>query len=472
VLIRRSPKVGKYFLLSVRDELLALLMFCRYQWYVVASIALAIVLAIYFISPMPPAKLRIASGQDNSTLEFISQQYGEYFASHGLEVEYVTTRGAADNLEALRRGIVDVALSQGGLPVGPDEGILSLGSVGYQPLWFFHTGEPFEGADFVEFLAGKRISIGLPGSGTRPVADALLAALPDVERGRIGLVEMPAGESAMRLLRGDIDGMFLLAGMESGNAQALLTQHGVHILSFPVADALTKYIDYMEVITLPRGALTLSPPRPAEDVRMVATTTTILARESLHPALQYLFMRATTELNSRERPYFERSGGFPAFTEHNVPRSEVAARYLDHGAPLLESYAPFWVASFFDRAWFAILALIAVLYPLMRMLPSYRKTSFDVAASYKFGEIFRLTAAVEHCDSPEKLPEYWREYARLESDLSEMWIPKGCHQNYYFLLGALEIVEEKLIFKEKGIEPDPSRAGAAFRKNIRETLHK
>ncbi|MDX5445159.1 MAG: hypothetical protein LPJ87_03780 [Zoogloeaceae bacterium] len=464
--IRRSPKVGKYFLLSVRDELLALLMFCRYQWYVVIGVLGVVLLAIWFISPFPPSKLRIAAGQENSTLEFIARQYGDYLAGHGVTVEYLTTRGAADNLRSLREGLADVAFSQGGLPIARDEGILSLGSVGYQPLWFFYRGEVFEGDDFVEFLAGKRISIGLPGSGTRPVADALMEALPDMARGRIGVFEMPAAESALKLLRGEIDGMFLLAGMESGNAQALLTQADVHILSYPVADALTKYIGYMEVITLPKGSLELSPPRPAQDVHMVATTTTVLAKEDLHPALQYLFMRATTELSFNERAVFERVGGFPAFTEHNVPRSEVAERYLQNGPPLLESYAPYWVASFFDRAWFAILAVIAVAYPLLRMLPGYRKTAFDIGASYKYAEIFKLAAAVEHSASADELPGHRSEYERLEHEIREMWIPKGCQQAFYFLLGALEIVEEKLVLAEQRLGGASTKAAAATRKTV------
>lgn len=464
--IKRSPKVGKYFLLSVRDELLALLMFCRYQWYAVLGVMGVVLIAIWFISPFPPSKVRIAAGQENSTLEFIARQYGEYFASHGVSVEYLTTRGAADNLRWLRDGKADVAFSQGGLPIARDEGIISLGSVGYQPLWFFYRGEEFSGDDFVEFLAGKSISIGLPGSGTRPVADALMEALPDVARGRIGVYEMSAGESALKLLRGEIDGMFLLAGMESGNAQALLTQPGVHILSYPVADALTRYIGYMEVITLPKGALDLSPPRPANDVRMVATTTTVLAKESLHPALQYLFMRATTEFSFNERAFFERAGGFPAFTEHNVPRSEVAERYLQNGPPLLENYAPYWVASFFDRAWFAIIALIAVAYPMLRMLPGYRKTAFDIAASYKYGEIFKLAGAIEHFEAPDELPAFRLEYDRLEGEIRAMWIPKGCHQAFYFLLGALEIVEEKLLLAEQGLTGAATKAAAGERKTV------
>jgi uncharacterized protein len=277
--------------------------------------------------------------------------------------------------------------------------------------------------------------------------------------------EMAAAESALKLLRGEIDGMFLLAGMESGNAQALLTQPDVHILSYPVADALTKYIGYMEVITLPKGTLNLSPPRPAHDVRMVATTTTVLAREILHPALQYLFMRATTELSFSERAFFERAGGFPAFTEHNIPRSEVAERYLQNGPPLLESYAPYWVASFFDRAWFAILAVLAVAYPLLRMLPGYRKTAFDIGASYKYGEIFKLVAAIEHSVSADELSACRGEYERLEGEIRQMWIPKGSQQAFYFLLAALEIVEEKLLLAEQRFVAQ-ANAAAGTRKTV------
>lgn len=464
--IRRSPKVEKYFLLSVRDELLALLMFCRYQWYVVLGLIAVIGLAIYLISPVPPATIRIAAGQPNSTLETIAKRYAGHFREHGLDVELFTTRGAADNLQALRDGKVDVAFSQGGLPIGADEGVVSLGSIGYQPLWFFYTGPVFTGEDFISFLEGKRISVGLPGSGTRPVADALLDVMPELSRQRIRLYEMPAGESIRSLLGGEIDGMFLLAGMESGNAQALLARSNIRILNFATADALTRHIDYMESIVLPKGGLELSPPRPANDVHMVATTTTVIARENLHPAVQYLFMRATADFFANDAAYFRRAGGFPAFTEHNIPRSEVAERYLLQGPPALENYVPYWVASFFDRAWFAILALIAVLYPLLRMLPRYRKTSFDIAASYKYAEIFKLTAAIEDRPAPEALARLRDEYQRLEHEVRALWIPKGCHQGYYFLLGALEIAEEKLLQAETGVAPDPSRAGAAFRKTV------
>ena len=450
-MIRRGPRIGRYLLLSLRDELLALGMFCRHQWYALLAALLAILVAAYFISPLPPSKIRIASGQENSTLESMAKRYGEYFAQHGVSVEFFSTRGAAGNLEALREGRVDVAFSQGGLAIGGDEGIVSLGSVGYQPLWFFYIGEKFTGTDFVGFLEGKRISVGLPGSGTRPVADALLSLLPTASRKRIQTYELSPAGSASSLTSGEIDGMFLLAGMESGNARRLLERPDVNILNYPVADALPKYLDYLEVIALPQGAIALSPPRPAQALKMVATTTTILADESLHPALMYLFMRAASDLAQGEPDFFERPGGFPAFTESNIPRSATAERYLSSGPPLLENHAPYWVASFFDRAWFMILALLAILYPLLRLFPGYRITVFDITASDRFGETFGLLAALEH-ESPERqqrLPELRAEYEQLRHEIAGMWVPKGCHRSYYFLCAALRMLESRLLAAEQ-----------------------
>ncbi|MBA4742500.1 MAG: hypothetical protein H2060_07305, partial [Azoarcus sp.] len=62
----RSPGVEKYFLRSAKDEFLALMLFCRHQWYVVAAIVLAVGLALYYVSPFPPDRIRVASGQPNS----------------------------------------------------------------------------------------------------------------------------------------------------------------------------------------------------------------------------------------------------------------------------------------------------------------------------------------------------------------------------------------------------------------------
>ena len=441
---KANPKVEKYFLFTVKDELFALANFMRHQWYVVAGVVVLLVLVANLYNPLPHGKITIASGQPNSTIEVIAKKYQRYFEKNGITVELMETRGAIENLASLVAGKADVALSQGGAPLNNARGIVSLGSIGYQPLWFFYRGEAFDGVDLISFLAGKTISVGLPGSGTRLVVDAIVDTLAPQTRGKVIFTDLPASDSVGALLNGRIDGMFLVAGIESGNVQALLNAHGVRFYNFMLADALTKYLPYAEVVNIPRGGVSLSPVVPAVDTRMIATTTTILARETLHPAIQYLFVKASAEMDRKEPAFFDRPGGFPAFIDKGTPRSDVAHRYLTRGSLLLEGYVPYWLASFFSRAWFWILASIALIYPLLKMLPSYRKTIFDVIASDKYSQIFQIYRAADTMRTREEHDELLRKFRDIEKHVKAMWTPKGRIAEYSNLLNAIALLREKL----------------------------
>ena len=86
------------------------------------------------------------------------------------------TNGAADNLALLQDPAsgVDVALMQGGVATSPAaDNIVMLASLYYEPLWVFYRGA--ETGTQLNPLLGKRIAIGLPGSGTRAFVEPLLA---------------------------------------------------------------------------------------------------------------------------------------------------------------------------------------------------------------------------------------------------------------------------------------------------------
>jgi TRAP-type uncharacterized transport system substrate-binding protein len=53
-----------------------------------------------------------------------------------------------------------------------DSGLLSLGSLFYEPVWVFYRGE--KTSDPADRTAGKRIAIGQEGSGVRQLAQQLL----------------------------------------------------------------------------------------------------------------------------------------------------------------------------------------------------------------------------------------------------------------------------------------------------------
>ena len=454
-----KPKIEKYFLISMRDEISALLHFLKHQWYIVAVVVSLGVFAVSVYNPLPPSRIRIASGQVNSTFEVIAKRYQTILAKGGVEVELVTTRGAIENLRALRDGSVDIALSQGGVTLSDASDIVSLGSIGYLPLWYFHRGEPLGGANIFEVSRGKRISIGLEGSGTRIVADSILNLIPPDVRSALILVELTAGDSIDALRNKSIDGMFIVAGIESGNVQALLASPGVEGYDFSMADGLTRQLPFMEVVKVPLGALGLSPAKPAADTLMVATTTIALSRNTLHPAIQHLFLKSVSTIYREKVSFFDRPGGFPAFIDKSTPRSEIAERYTANGQLPLDQYLPHWLASFLSVSWFWLVALVFVAYQLTQFTPSYRKVMFEVVLSDLYGRLFAIYRTADEARLVEELDTIGAHFKVLAHEIGALWVPKGCTTQYGFLLQAVQIVSRK-IAERADSSPDtaPERA--------------
>ena len=118
----------------------------------------------------------MATGPDGGAYQEVGKRYQEVLGRHGITLELRPTAGALENLTLLRdpRSGVGIGLLQGGITnqkESPDLG--ALGTVFYEPLWFFHRGA-LEGRD-LEALRGKKISIGPEGSGTRALVLQLLA---------------------------------------------------------------------------------------------------------------------------------------------------------------------------------------------------------------------------------------------------------------------------------------------------------
>jgi TRAP-type uncharacterized transport system substrate-binding protein len=444
---KSNPRILRYFFLSARDECLAALNFIKYQWYLFVLLSGVIGGLLYWENPIPPKTIRIAVGQQNSTLEVTAKRYEKLLAKDGLRLEMIRTRGAIENLQLLKQGKVDVALSQGGTRLNSATDIVSLGSVGYQPLWFFtRKTRDTEEQDIFAYMHDKKISIGVVGSGTRIVVDELLNLIPASVRKDYRLLPMDAPGSIQAMREGKIDGMFLLAGLESINARTLLTSEDISPISFRLSEAMTRQLDYTEQIHVPAGVVSLSQPQfPKQDLHLIATTTTILVRQNLHPAIQYMFLRAASRLNLSTPGLLVRTEGFPAYIDKSTPLSKVAEHYFKNGPLMLEDKVPLWLASFFERAWFGLLTTFAIAYPILSFLPHYRTTMFNTMASQLYSDIFHLYLDAEvamNTDRPARLVE---KFEAIRDRILSLWVPKGSYEAYSFLLGTLELLRAKIL---------------------------
>lgn len=427
-----------------QDELRAIRIMLFNQWKWVLLSLLGLILLLYFFNPLPPSRISLASGQANSSLEVWAKRYQQYFLEAGINLELVSTKGAQENIDLINNKKVHVALSQGGMPVNR-EGISSLGSIGFMPLWLFYRTDGFN--DPNQFLSKKKISINVPGSGTHRLIETILAQHELSISKQANFIELPSVPSVKELLAGKIDAVALVAGMESGNVQSILQDPSIKIYDFGMARAYEKHLDFIEVVNVPMGAIDMKPITPQKDVLMPATTTVLLVDQDLHPAIQYLFLKASKDLNKDYKPFFNRPGGFPAYLDPTVPESDIAERFYEHGLFPLDRFVPFWLASFLDRAWFYLIAALAVVYPLMRISPQYRLVDFKLSLDRAYGVLKTIEKEVERSRTIVELETQSDALHQLIHSTKKLWVPIGCKESYFQLMQNIGIVQDEIAKK-------------------------
>src|SRR3954447_11045801 len=127
------------------------------------------------LSP-PVGVIVMTTGATGSAYDVFARQYREILAREGLDLRLETSAGSVENLRRLNdaRTSVGIGFLQGGLTdAGESPELVSLGTMFYEPLWFFCRGDGC-GARPAD-LVGKRIAAGPEGSGTRALVNQLLA---------------------------------------------------------------------------------------------------------------------------------------------------------------------------------------------------------------------------------------------------------------------------------------------------------
>ena len=439
-----NPQLLVHVIHAAHEEWLAFLSLLRYQWPLVLLFVCGVAAVLVQLRPLPPTVVRLATGQPQSSLDLLGKQYAGIFEKTGIQLELVPTAGAFENLQLLKQGKVDAAFSLGGMVLEADaQGIVSLGSVEYQPLWLFYRGPQYDGSNPTAFLKGKSFSINLPGSGTHDLSQKILTlhGISIVENKN--LLTLSSAQSVEAMLSGKIDGVFLLAGIESKTIQRLIADPQTHVFSFSNAEAYVKYFKFLEIQRLPRGAFSIVNDFPSKDTQLVATTTTILTTDALHPAIQHLFLSTAKKIDSQKQSFFNRPGGFPAPISRSVPLSSVANRYYTNGPPQLESHAPFWLASFLDQIWFLLLATFAIVYPLLKVLPSYRSFYAHLCMSDSFDALRKVDDESNNASSLAELQAKLAQFDLVEQRINRLWIPSAARGDYYNLKNAVEITRLK-----------------------------
>jgi hypothetical protein len=97
---------------------------------------------------------------------------------------------------------------------------------------------------------------------------------------------------------------------------------------------------------------------------LIASKASLVIRDDLHPAIQYLLLSAATEIHARAS-IFNRANEFPAAEVVELPLSSGAQRFYKSGPPFLHEYFTFWMAELIGRLIFLLIPIFGLLLPMM-----------------------------------------------------------------------------------------------------------
>ena len=412
-------------------------------------------LIIKIVSPSPPGSIKMSTGVVDGAYHHFALKYQAVLRQNGIALELQPSSGSVENLKRLNDGDVSVAFVQGGLAAEAldafgdpqDNPLRSLATTGFEPVWIFtHTLNLNDG---LAALVGKKVAVGVAGSGNRKVAIDLLKTYGVVnQKGEaVGATQLfdESGMAAVEKLQAhELDAMIVIAAPQAPSVVRLLNDSKLQLASLVHAEGLARRHPHFQTVVLKRGSVDPSRDLPAHDTRLLATTANLVIRDELHPALAYLLLEAATQTH-RAPSLLNLPGEFPSGSGTDFPLADEAVRYFKNGRPFLQTYLPFWMANFVQRMVLILIPLIAVLLPLFKIIPPLRDWRLENRLYRRYGELKFLERdiATRTLSTAEALSAR-QQLDSIERDVIETRFPHDFSDRVHVLQQHVDYVRAKL----------------------------
>lgn len=400
------------------------------------------ILAIwYFIHLAPPKVITMSSGPDGSAYARSASNYLASLRSNNITLRVLPSQGSQENLDRLARKEVDIAFVQSGITNHVPDGVVTLGSISYQPLLIFYRSETIR--TLLSEFKGERLAVGSVGSGTRILATSLLSS-NGVTAANTKFLDIDATAAANALLASNADAVFLTGDSAPMPVLSnLLHRAEIKLFSFVQADAYARRITYLNKMDLPAGSFDFGANLPRETVYLVAPTVELLAREDLHPATIDLLIEVARDVHGRST-LLQKKKEFPKLLDLDVPISKEAERYYKSGKIGAYRFLPFWLANIVNRVLLVFVPAVVLLIPAMKLLP----TLLRLKVRLKLYRWYRALMAVERellSAHPTQRPaELLRRLDEIEEHVSRIKVPASFADQYYTLRGNISFVRKQL----------------------------
>lgn len=404
---------------------------------------------LWVVLSAPPRTITITSGPPGSTFQRHAEAYQKALAVHGITLKILPSGGSLDNLQRLSApdSGVDLGFVQGGLVGDKDNappGLVSLGTIAYQPVWVFYRGTAR--ITRLSELAAKRIGIGADGSGVQALARVLLEA-NGITGAPATFVEQPTEDAAKAFQAGELDAIFL-SGDSAPTAMvgAFIRSPDVQAFNFTQADAYVRRrtLSYLNKIVIPQGGMDLGQNMPAQDITLVGPGVELIARKGLNSAISDMVLDVAQKIHGRAS-LLARPGEFPVPLDREFPISADALRFYKSGKGFMYEWVhSFWLANLANRLLVAIVPVFLILIPTIRFLPIVYRWSVLLRIYRCYRPLLRLERDAETLPGPARAEELLRRLDAIEADVNLLKVPASFASHFYDLRHHISLVRQRL----------------------------
>jgi TRAP transporter TAXI family solute receptor len=419
-----------------------------------AVVAIA-VLGWALVTILKPATQRtivITAGADKGIYNGFAERYAPLLKREGITLDIRSSSGSVENYQRLKdpESEYEVGFIQSGTTTpSENDQLQTIAAISYEPIWVFYRGDAI--VNRLAQLKGKRISIGVPGSGLLKVSRTLLGH-SGITADNAKLLEMDAYQAYQNLENGQLDAAFFI-GRPDAAMQQMLLNSDLKLMSFAQADALVLKFPSLSKIIFPRASTSVANDLPQADVTLLAATALLVSKDTLHPALVYLLLEAANTAHARE-DYFTPRGTFPNLNTDDFPISDESTRYFKSGRPFLQRYLPFWLASFIERRLLILLPFMALLFGLLQALPRMVEARMKNRLVVWYREIKSLEDEIWSTRQPgkEQIAQWRDDIENIDANASQIRIPQRYFQDVYALKQAIGVVRERIVQVAQKVE--------------------
>ena len=291
-------------------------------------------------------------------------------------------------------------------------------------------------------LKGRRVAVDAEGSGTRMVALQLLADI-GLDDGAVQISALGGNAAATALREGGLDAAFFITGANTPVVRDLFSARDIRLLAIDRPAAFHLQHRFLSLLTLPEGAMNLAADLPPARTILLAGTANLVVSEDFHPALAELLLIEARKIHG-DVGVFEEAGEFPTRKYLEYPIADTAERFFDSGPSFLQRYLPFWAANLIDRLKIMLLPLVALAYPLFKVIPPTYNWHMRSRIDRWYKELQAIEYNLETGATPDELRGRLKEIEALEHKVRRLTVPVAYGDSLYSLREHIYTLRDEL----------------------------